>query len=81
MIKFIRKLMTREPKRLYVIVLQMRRQKLYFSTIRNNRPNFCTLRAGACYFSSPGEARDFRAKINQIDASYGQLNIESFVKV
>jgi hypothetical protein len=80
-IKFIKDIFKPQPKLIYVVVLQMRRQRLYFKGILDGRPNFCTLRAGAWYFDSATEARDARHMIQGIDASYGELNIESFTKI
>lgn len=76
---FLRKLFAlKKPKQIFVIALKMPRQKFYFSSFKDNKPNFCTLRAGAWYFDDANEAID---AMNQIMVSNGYLKVESFTKI
>ncbi len=77
--KFLRKLFApKKPKQIFVIALKMPRQKLYFSSFKDNKPNFCSLRAAAWYFDSVNEAIDVT---RQIMVSNGYLKIESFTRI
>lgn len=64
------------PSEVHVITLNVGGRKLYFSNLKKNEVNFCTLAANAWWFATEKDAKVMRNSLAAREESYDNTKVE-----
>ncbi len=67
------------PAEVYVITYPVGRRKLYFSNMKRQDANFCSLAASAWWFGTKSDAKEMRDNLAILEADYSKTKVEPLI--